>query len=182
VGNRRQRAVIVAVVAVRMMEVPIDEVIDMVAMGHRFMPAVGAMPMPRLVPGRTMLRVTTVRVPVGHGDDMLLGAAVLGMLKATVIEVINVAFMTHSKMAACGAVNVRRSLAGAALFRCHGGSFRSHPQSPPEIRQSGSPTRGHLVAALGITLAEAQISTPLHLYPIRASEHLGLCVHFLQCN
>jgi hypothetical protein len=119
--------VIVAVIAVRMMETPIHEIIDMVAVGHGFMAAVGAVPMPGFVAGGVVLGIAAVRIPVGHGDHMLLGAAVLGMLKAAVIEVIDVAFVLDGEMATSGTMNVRRGLAGTALFGCHGGSFHADP-------------------------------------------------------
>lgn len=91
--NHHQRAVIVAVIAVWMMQTAIDEIIDMVAMRHGLMTAVGAVPMPRLVAGRVVLGIAAVRIPVGHRDHMLLYAAMLGMFEAAVIEVIDVAIV-----------------------------------------------------------------------------------------
>jgi hypothetical protein len=99
--------VVVAVIAVRMMQPPIHEIIDMVAVRQGFVAAVGAVPVPRLVAAGVVLGIAAVRIPVGHADHMPLGAAFLRMLEATVIEVIDVAFMLHGEMAASGAMNVR---------------------------------------------------------------------------
>jgi hypothetical protein len=113
--------VIVAVIAVRMMEASIHEIIDMVAVGHGFMAAVGPVPMLCLVAGGMVLGIAAIRIPIGHGDHMLRYAAVVGMLEPTVVEV-----MAHGKMAASGTMNVRRRLTGTVMFGCHGGSFHAH--------------------------------------------------------
>lgn len=42
--------------AVRVMEMPVDEIVDVVAMRHRFMAAAGAMLMTGLVTGAGMIR------------------------------------------------------------------------------------------------------------------------------
>lgn len=107
--NHRQRAVIVAVVAMRMMQAAVDEVIDMIAVGHDFVAAIRPVAMRRLVAAGVMLRIATVRIAVAHGDHMLLGATGLAMLKASMIEIIDMAFVLHGEMAASGAMNVRRS-------------------------------------------------------------------------
>jgi hypothetical protein len=125
--------VVIAVVAVRMMEPAIHEIIDMIAMRHGFVAATRPMPMRRLVAGSVMLRITAVRIAIAHRDHMMVSAASLGVLKATVIEIIDVAFVPHGEMATSGAMNVRRSLAGSALFGCHGGSSVDHPQSSARI-------------------------------------------------
>jgi hypothetical protein len=124
-------------IAVWMVQPAVDQIVDVVAMRHGFMAAIGPVPVRRVVASGMELRIAAVRIAVAHGDDMLLGATVLGMLKVAMIEVIDVAVMLDGEMAARGAVNVRRSLAGTALFGCHGGSFVAHPQSPPENTPNG---------------------------------------------
>jgi hypothetical protein len=129
--------VIVAVIAVRMMQPAVDQIIDVIAMRHGFMAAIRPVPVRCVVAAGVELWIAAVRIAVTDGDDMLFGAAVLGMLKVAVIQIIDVAVMLHGEMAASGAVNVRRSLAGTALFGCHGGSLVAHPQSAPENRPNG---------------------------------------------
>jgi hypothetical protein len=98
---------VVAVIAVGVMQPAVHEIVDVVAVRHRFMAAIRPVPVRRLVAGRVTLWIAAVRVAVAYSDHMLLRAAVLGMLKVAVIEVIDVAFMLHAEVAASGAVDVR---------------------------------------------------------------------------
>jgi hypothetical protein len=107
VRNDRQRPVVVAVIAVRMMQSAVHEIVGVVAVRHRFMAANRSVPVRRLVAGRVTLWIAAVRVPVVYRNHMLLGTPVLGMLKTAMIEVIDVAFMLHGEMTASAAVNVR---------------------------------------------------------------------------
>jgi hypothetical protein len=43
--NRRQRAMVIAMIAMRMMQAPLDEVIDVVTVRNGLMTAAGAVPM-----------------------------------------------------------------------------------------------------------------------------------------
>jgi hypothetical protein len=107
VRNHRQRPVVVAVIAVRMMQPAVHEIVGVVAVRNAFMAAVRPVSVGRLVAGRVMLWIAAVRVPVGYRNYMLLGTPVLGMLKTAMIEVIDVAFMLHGEMTASAAMNVR---------------------------------------------------------------------------
>jgi hypothetical protein len=93
-------------IAVRVMKAPVHDIIDMVAVRHGFIAAVGAVSMRGLMAGGVVLGIAAVRIPVGHADHMPRGMAFLRMFEATVIEVIDVAFMLHGEMAASGAMNV----------------------------------------------------------------------------
>jgi hypothetical protein len=128
--HHRQRTVVVAVVAVGMMETAVHEIVDVIAMRHGFVAAIRPVPMRRLVAGGVMFRVAAVRIEIAHSDHMSLDTAALGMLQETVIEIVDVAFVSNAEMTASGAMNVRRSL---ALFGCHGGSCVAHPQSSLKI-------------------------------------------------
>ncbi len=105
--NHGQRAVIVAVIAVRMVQPPIDQIIDMVAVGHGFVAAIGTVPMPGRVTGRVAFGIAAVGIAVADRNHMLLDAAMVEMFKMAVIEIIDVAFMPHGEMAASGAMDVR---------------------------------------------------------------------------
>lgn len=109
--NHCQRTVVIAVVAVRMMEPAVHQIVDVGSMRHGFVAAIRPVPMCCLVAGRMMLRIALVGIAVAHGNHMMLGAAGLGMLQAAVVEIIDVAFVPHRQMAASGAVNVGRRLA-----------------------------------------------------------------------
>jgi hypothetical protein len=138
-------------VAVRMMKAPVHEIIDMVAVRHRFVAAIRPVPMRRLVASGVVLRIATIGVHVAHCDPMLMGPTALAVFKAAVIEVIDVAFMLHGDVAASGAMNVVGSLARSARFGCHSGSFVAHPQSSarivPKLANGQNRTSRRLLAA-----------------------------------
>ena len=59
-----KRAVVVAVVPVRVVQVTVDEIVDVIAMRHRLVPATGAVLVAGLVPAALMLGRAAVRVLV----------------------------------------------------------------------------------------------------------------------
>jgi hypothetical protein len=69
--------VIVAMVAVRMVKVAIDEIVDMVAVRDRLMSASWPVHVTRLVPGTTVIRRAAIRVLGSHFNDVLVH--VIGM-------------------------------------------------------------------------------------------------------
>jgi len=155
--------VVVAVVAMRMMQAPIYEIVDVIAMRHGFVAAIRPVPVLRLMAAGVMVRIAAVRIPCAHGDDMLIGTAPLAVLEPAMIEIIDMAFMLHGDVPAAWAMDVRRSLVGTVRFGCHGGSFPPTPQSsagdyasggdverrtsrrPPPARSNGSSIRSNSV-------------------------------------
>ena len=129
VGDHCERPVVVAVVAMRMMQAPIYEIVDVIAMRHSFVAAIRPVPVLRLMAACVMVRIAAVRIPCAHGDYMLIGTAPLGVFEPAMIEIIDMAFMLHGDVPAAWAMDVRRSLVGTVLFGCHGGSFLPTPQS-----------------------------------------------------
>jgi hypothetical protein len=95
------RAVVVAMIAMGMMQPSTHEVIDVVAMGHGFVPA-----------GRAMLvRAAGLRRAL-HGicgvdcDDMLINVILMQVMKMAVMEIVDMALMTDRRMPALGTVLV----------------------------------------------------------------------------
>lgn len=80
VRNHRQRTVVVAVIAVRMMQTAVHQIVDMIAMRDSFVAAVGPVTVCRIVAARVVVRIAAVRIAVAHGDHMTLGATALEML------------------------------------------------------------------------------------------------------
>jgi hypothetical protein len=94
--------VVVAMVAVWMMQASADQVIDVIAMGHRFVPA-----------GRTMpVRAARLRRAL-HGvggidrDRVLVDVIFVHVVQVPVVQVIDVAGMAHRRVAAVGTMLVR---------------------------------------------------------------------------
>lgn len=65
------RSVIVAVVAVRVVQVTIDQIVDMIAVGHRLVSTTISMHMFRVMPFATVIGRTVVRVVSIHRQDMV---------------------------------------------------------------------------------------------------------------
>ena len=93
---------VVAVVTVRMVQMAIDEVIDVVAMRHRFVAAAGAMHVAVAV----MVGGADVRVGGADGDGVFIDVVAVRVVQVAVVQVINVAFVLDGGVAAACAVLV----------------------------------------------------------------------------
>jgi hypothetical protein len=95
-GNR---AVVVAVVAVGMVQAAVDQVIDMVAVRHFFVAAT-------LVLAVTRRRGTMVRVRRVHGQSVFVIMVIVRGVQTAIVQVIDVAVMLDARVAAVLAVDV----------------------------------------------------------------------------
>jgi hypothetical protein len=87
--------VIIAMVAMLMMQPAIDEIIHMVAMRHLLMPAAGAMDMPRFVPFMAVLRRAAVRVLGCHFNDMLLDLVTFLVVQMSIMQIVDMIAVLH---------------------------------------------------------------------------------------
>jgi len=101
-----QRAVVVAVVAVRMMQMTVHQIVDMVTVRHRFVAAAGPMHMTGAMAGTVMLRRAAVRVGGADGDHVLVDMVAMHVVQMAVVQEIDVAFVPHRGMTALRAVLV----------------------------------------------------------------------------
>ena len=99
--------VIVAMVAVVMMEPTFDEVINVVAVRDRLMPAAGSMDMARLVTFVPIRRRAPGRVFDGHFNNMLLDIVPFLMVQMSLMEVVDMVAMLHGDMTAICIVMMR---------------------------------------------------------------------------
>ena len=97
---------VVAVVAVRVVQVAIDEVIDVVAMRHRFVAAAGAMHVAGFVAVAVVVRGADVRVGGADGDAVFIDVVAVRVVQVAVVQVINVAFVFDGGVTAIRAVLV----------------------------------------------------------------------------
>lgn len=100
------RAVIVTVVAVRVMQVAVDQIIDVVAVRHRFMPATRSVHVASFVPGTTMVRCAAVGITLRYFNHMLIDMVAMRMMQMTVVKVINVVTVAKGRMPATGTMLV----------------------------------------------------------------------------
>jgi len=136
--------VIVAMVAVRVMQVVGDPVIHRIAVRYRLMAAPGTMHVARCMPGASMVRRAAVRVFARYVDHVLVDMVLVRVMKMAVMQVIDMAAVPHGWMSAAGAVPV--SMVGVGLRR----ACRHLVSSFPCPGSAGTPER--LSAAWSIAL------------------------------
>jgi hypothetical protein len=104
-------------VAVGMVQVAIDQIIDMVAVRHGLVAATGAVPvvlrmLAAIVSGRAALRIGGA-----HGDGVLVEMIFVGVMKMAVMKIVDVALVSDRRMTATRTVLVR--MVAMDVVRCH---------------------------------------------------------------
>jgi hypothetical protein len=97
-----QLAVIVAMTAVRMVQVAIHEVIDVVVVRHRFMAAIRAVDVSGIV--TRCRRGAAVRISGADFDNVFIDVIGVRMMQMPFVQVIDMTVVFHGRVAAAGAV------------------------------------------------------------------------------
>ena len=98
---------VVAVVAVRVVQMTINEVVRVVAMRYGFVSAAGAVYMSRFVAVAVMIWGADVRVGGADGDAVFIDVVAVRVVQVAVVQVVNVAVVLDGGVAAARAVLVR---------------------------------------------------------------------------
>lgn len=93
-------------IAVRMVQASINQIIHVVAMRNRLVTASWPMLMRRIVSAGAVLRRTVVRIRGCDFDHVFVDTGLIHMLEVTVVEVIDVALMPNRDMATVRRVDV----------------------------------------------------------------------------
>jgi hypothetical protein len=96
--------VIVAMVAVRMVKVAIDEIVDVVAVRDGLMSASRPVHMPRLVSCATVIGRAAIRVLGRHFNDVLVDVIGMRVVQMPVVQVVDMIAVAHRRMSAGGAM------------------------------------------------------------------------------
>jgi len=104
--RRSDRSVIVAVVAVRMMQVPGNHEVDMVAVRHFGVPAFRVMLVASRVVIARALRRARGWISATDADRMLVGVPRVNAVQVSVVQVVGVTLVLDGNVAASGAVRV----------------------------------------------------------------------------
>jgi hypothetical protein len=107
-GNSRSRefdgTVVITVIAVRMMKVAVDQVVDVITMRYRFVSAARPVDMARIMGAAVMARCTSVRVLCADLKPVLVYMIGMRMMQVPVMQVIDVIAMFDGRVPAVRAV------------------------------------------------------------------------------
>ena len=92
-----------------MVQMAIDEVINMVAMRHGFVAAVGAVSMRRLMGGAGVSRRAFLGIRRGYLNLMVIHVVALSVMQVAMVKVIGVAVVFHSGVSAVWTMHVALS-------------------------------------------------------------------------
>jgi len=96
----------VAMRIVRMVKVPIHQIIDVIAMRHGRMAAGGAVHMRRIMPAATVGWRTVSRIRHAHVERVLLDDCARLVMQMAVVQIVGVVIVHESRVTATGAVGV----------------------------------------------------------------------------
>jgi hypothetical protein len=94
-------------IAVRVMQVTIHQIIGVIAVRHRLVPASRPMHVPRRMSGTPMLRRAAVGIARRDLDHVLVDVIAVGMMQVTVVKIVHMVAVPNGLMAAIGTVLVR---------------------------------------------------------------------------
>lgn len=97
---------IVAVIAVWMMQVAIDQIIDVVAVRDRLVTASWAMNMAGLVPRARVSRRAPVGILRRHLYDMFIDVTRMHVMQVTIVQIVHMITVLHGRMPASGTMLV----------------------------------------------------------------------------
>lgn len=97
---------IITVPSVRMMQMTVHQVIHMIPVGHRFVPAIRPMHMPRFVAPTRVLRRADVRIRHTHFHHVLVHMVTMHRMQVAVVQIIHVVAVLHGRVAAAFSVDV----------------------------------------------------------------------------
>jgi hypothetical protein len=102
-----QWTMVVAMIAVRMVQASIDQIIDVAPMGDRLVAAIWTMLMRCIMPFRRPIGRAAIGILRFYFDDMLIDVAALNVLKVPLIKIIDVVGVPNRDVATSRPMNVR---------------------------------------------------------------------------
>jgi hypothetical protein len=96
--------VVVAVIAVRVVQAPVCEIVDVISVRHRLVSAPVGVRVAGVAVGRLGV---TVRMPGIHSYRVLVDVIVVGVVKMAFVEVIDVIIVAHRDMTASISMDMR---------------------------------------------------------------------------
>jgi hypothetical protein len=112
-----ERPVIVAMAVVAVVEPPFNQIVRMVAVRDRLVPAIGAVDMVRGVAVGALAAVAAVRIAVADADHMLVDMISVRVVEMPAVQIIDMPLVAHGRMAAARPVGVRMIAMDVVLAR-----------------------------------------------------------------
>jgi len=106
--------------AVRVMQVSVDQIVDVIAMRHRLVPTAGTVLVPSLMPGALVLRRAAIGILGGNLDHMLIDMIAMHVMQVTVVQVIDMVAMLHCLVATAWSMLMRVICVMRIRTRRHG--------------------------------------------------------------
>ena len=100
-------AVVVAVAVVRVMQVAVHEIVNVIAVRHGLVTAAGAVDVSRCVAAAAVVGGAGIGVGGADGDAVFIHMVVVRMVQMAVVQIVDVAVMPDGGVAATRAVPVR---------------------------------------------------------------------------
>jgi len=91
-------------VAVRMVQVAVDQIVDVIAVRHGFMAASRPVHVVGSMAGALVVRGAAIGVSLRNFDDVLIDVVAMRMLQVTVLQIIDVVAVVDGRVPALGAV------------------------------------------------------------------------------
>ena len=107
---------VVAVLAVRVVQVTVDQVIEVVAVRHGLVPAVGPVDVGGLVPLASVARRAVSGIGSVHLEAVLVRVIAVGVMEVAPVEVVDVISVLDGNVPAVGTVDV---VVVGMLFAAH---------------------------------------------------------------
>ena len=97
---------VVAMVTVRMVQVAVDQVVDVVTVRDGFVATTGTMDVVGLMAAALVLGGAAVGIGGRDGDHVLVDVVAMRMVQVTVVQVVDMTVMPDGRVAAAGAMGV----------------------------------------------------------------------------
>jgi zinc/manganese transport system substrate-binding protein len=164
---------VVAVTLVRMMQVAVDQVVDVVAVGNRFVPAARLVPVAGLVAAALVIGRAALGVGALHGDGVLVHVAGVLVVQVPVVQVVHVVLVAQRGVAAPGLVAVVVILMERSLVARHVPKVLRTRDGCPAVRGPRPEMRAILIIGYRCAPMRRALATAAALAALAAAPGCG---------
>ena len=97
---------IITMRAVRIVQVAVNQVVDMFAMGHHFMPAIRSVRMFLLMTRALVIRRATLRIGFCYINHMFINMVAVKMMQVAIVQIINMVAMQDTGVPEIGVMRM----------------------------------------------------------------------------